>query len=145
MSLSKLQVSCQAYILRFADFTQEKPYLALGLEGSANKLGAGVIKHSEDGSVAILSNIRHTYITPPGEGFQPRDTALHHREWVLKVIKECLTRARVSMREIDCICYTKGISVSPFRNLSAHLLHRTWHGRPPPVRRTCRPYAIASL
>lgn len=86
----------------------EKPYLALGLEGSANKLGAGVIKHSKDGSVAVLSNIRHTYITPPGEGFQPRDTALHHREWILKVINECLIKARVSIREVDCICYTKG-------------------------------------
>jgi len=86
----------------------DRPYLALGLEGSANKLGAGVIKHSEDGSVTVLSNIRHTYITPPGEGFQPRDTALHHREWVLKVINDCLTTACVSISEVNCICYTKG-------------------------------------
>ncbi|EEB93345.1 hypothetical protein MPER_08009, partial [Moniliophthora perniciosa FA553] len=86
----------------------ERPYLALGLEGSANKLGAGIIKHSEDGSATVLSNIRHTYITPPGEGFQPRDTALHHREWAMKVIDECLTKAEVSMHDLDCICYTKG-------------------------------------
>jgi len=85
-----------------------RPYLALGLEGSANKLGAGVIKHTEDGSAVVLSNIRHTYITPPGEGFQPRDTALHHREWVLKVIAECLTQAQLSIHEVDCICYTRG-------------------------------------
>ncbi|ESK98324.1 o-sialoglycoprotein endopeptidase [Moniliophthora roreri MCA 2997] len=86
----------------------ERPYLALGLEGSANKLGAGIIKHSEDGSATVLSNIRHTYITPPGEGFQPRDTALHHREWAMKVIDECLTKAEISMHDLDCICYTKG-------------------------------------
>jgi len=85
-----------------------RPSLALGLEGSANKLGAGIIKHSEDGSTSVLSNIRHTYITPPGEGFQPRDTALHHREWALKVINECLAKAGVSMHDLDCICYTKG-------------------------------------
>ncbi|KAF5377635.1 hypothetical protein D9615_005297 [Tricholomella constricta] len=71
----------------------ERPYLALGLEGSANKFGAGVIKHAEDGTTSVLSNVRHTYITPPGEGFQPRDTALHHREWALKVIKQCLAQA----------------------------------------------------
>jgi N6-L-threonylcarbamoyladenine synthase len=37
--------------------------IAIGFEGSANKLGIGIIKDEE-----ILSNVRHTYITPPGEG-----------------------------------------------------------------------------
>lgn len=84
--------------------------LALGLEGSANKLGAGVIKHTPDGLSTVLSNVRHTYITPPGEGFQPRDTALHHREWALKVISDSLAEAGVSVSDLDCICYTKGTS-----------------------------------
>lgn len=35
----------------------------LGLEGSANKVGAGVVR---DG--AVLSNCRATYVTPPGQG-----------------------------------------------------------------------------
>lgn len=35
----------------------------LGLEGSANKVGAGVVR---DGRV--LSNRRATYVTPPGHG-----------------------------------------------------------------------------
>ncbi|KAF8898616.1 peptidase M22 glycoprotease [Infundibulicybe gibba] len=85
-----------------------RAYLALGLEGSANKLGIGVIKHDEDGSTTVLSNIRHTYITPPGEGFQPRDTALHHREWVLRILEDSLSKAGVSLHDLDCICYTKG-------------------------------------
>lgn len=38
---------------------------ALGIEGSANKIGIGIIK---DGKV--LANVRRTYITPPGEGTQ---------------------------------------------------------------------------
>ncbi|KAG9222384.1 hypothetical protein CCMSSC00406_0002719 [Pleurotus cornucopiae] len=86
----------------------DRPYLALGLEGSANKLGAGIIKHAKDGSSTVLSNIRHTYITPPGEGFQPRDTALHHRQWIMGVIKDALHKAGVSIHDLDCICYTKG-------------------------------------
>ncbi|KAH8100597.1 peptidase M22 glycoprotease [Cristinia sonorae] len=86
----------------------EKPYIALGLEGSANKLGAGVVKHSPDGSTTVLSNVRHTYITPPGEGFLPRDTAQHHRQWAMSVIKDSLQKAGISLHEIDCICYTKG-------------------------------------
>ncbi|KIP12614.1 hypothetical protein PHLGIDRAFT_17660 [Phlebiopsis gigantea 11061_1 CR5-6] len=86
----------------------EKPYIALGLEGSANKFGAGLIKHDTDGSTTVLANVRHTYITPPGEGFQPRDTAKHHRDWALTVINDALSEARVSVHDVDCICFTKG-------------------------------------
>ena len=39
--------------------------IAIGFEGSANKLGIGIIK---DG--VVLSNVRTTYITPPGQGMQ---------------------------------------------------------------------------
>jgi hypothetical protein len=85
-----------------------KAYIALGLEGSANKLGAGVIKHDVDGSTEVLSNVRHTYITPPGEGFLPRDTAQHHREWAIVVIKDAVAKANITMHDVDCICYTKG-------------------------------------
>jgi len=85
-----------------------RDYLALGLEGSANKLGAGIIKHTPDGSMIVMSNVRHTYITPPGEGFQPRDTAQHHRDWAIKVIQDSLQQAAVEMSALDCICFTKG-------------------------------------
>lgn len=57
----------------------------------------------------MLANIRHTYITPPGEGFLPRDTAQHHREWGIKVIKDAVLRAGISIHDLDCICYTKGM------------------------------------
>lgn len=57
----------------------------IGFEGSANKLGIGIIR---DG--VVLSNVRHTYITPPGQGFQPKDTAKHHRDHVLPVLKQAL-------------------------------------------------------
>ncbi|KZP00694.1 peptidase M22 glycoprotease [Calocera viscosa TUFC12733] len=82
--------------------------IALGLEGSANKLGAGVMAHYPDAPPQVLSNVRHTYITPPGEGFLPRDTAQHHREWVVDVVNKALKEAGVTMHEVDCICYTKG-------------------------------------
>lgn len=88
-----------------------KDLIALGLEGSANKFGAGVIRHGQDGSVSVLSNVRHTYITPPGEGFQPRDTALHHREWALKIIKQAMADAALDLSRVDCICFTKGLSL----------------------------------
>ncbi|XP_072394847.1 tRNA N6-adenosine threonylcarbamoyltransferase [Diabrotica undecimpunctata] len=77
--------------------------VALGFEGSANKLGIGIIK---DGKV--LSNCRRTYITPPGEGFLPKETAQHHKENVLVVLKEALQESQLKPEDIDVICYTKG-------------------------------------
>ena len=59
--------------------------IAIGFEGSANKLGIGII---QDG--VILSNVRHTYISPPGHGFMPKDTALHHRQHIIPLLKKAL-------------------------------------------------------
>lgn len=77
--------------------------IAIGFEGSANKLGIGVI--SDDN---ILSNVRHTYVTPPGEGFLPRETAQHHRQHILEVLKQALSDAKLTMKDVDVVCYTKG-------------------------------------
>ncbi|XP_022754124.1 probable tRNA N6-adenosine threonylcarbamoyltransferase [Durio zibethinus] len=82
----------------------EKRMIALGFEGSANKIGVGVV--TLDGT--ILSNPRHTYITPPGQGFLPRETAQHHLQHVIPLIKSALKTAQITPDEIDCLCYTKG-------------------------------------
>ncbi|XP_066912114.1 tRNA N6-adenosine threonylcarbamoyltransferase-like isoform X2 [Clytia hemisphaerica] len=77
--------------------------IAIGFEGSANKIGIGII---EDGNV--LSNVRHTYITPPGKGFLPRDTAKHHQEHILDILQKALEDANIKPEQIDCVCFTKG-------------------------------------
>lgn len=59
-------------------------YISLGLEGSANKLGIGIISHtfpadvspSTQPTIRVLANLRHTYVSPPGHGFLPKDTAV---------------------------------------------------------------------
>ncbi|XP_064610576.1 probable tRNA N6-adenosine threonylcarbamoyltransferase isoform X2 [Liolophura sinensis] len=56
----------------------------------------------------LLSNPRHTYITPPGEGFLPRDTANHHRQHALSILRQALTEANITPQDIDVVCYTKG-------------------------------------
>lgn len=84
-------------------FLKEEMVIAIGFEGSANKIGIGII---QDGKV--LSNPRRTYITPPGQGFLPRDTAKHHRANVLVVLKEALDQAKIDPKDIDVVCYTKG-------------------------------------
>ncbi|KAK4883116.1 hypothetical protein RN001_006435 [Aquatica leii] len=77
--------------------------IAIGFEGSANKLGIGIIKDGE-----VLSNCRTTYITPPGAGFLPKETALHHRENVLAVLKDAINESKIDVKDIDVVCYTKG-------------------------------------
>jgi hypothetical protein len=77
--------------------------IALGLEGSANKLGVGIIRDGQ-----VLSNLRVTHITPPGTGFMPNETARHHRQHIVGLIKKAMTEAKITPTDIDCICYTKG-------------------------------------
>ena len=104
--------------------------IALGLEGSANKLGIGIIRHPPKGAPAqILSNIRHTFMTPPGEGFLPKDTAKHHRSWVVRLIKQALKEAGVTVEDVDCICYTKGPGMgAPLQSvaIAARMLSLLW-------------------
>eukprot|EP00842_Homolaphlyctis_polyrhiza_P000499 jgi/Hompol1/144/HPOL_002453-RA len=87
--------------------------IAIGLEGSANKIGIGIMEHRSDGQVVVLANVRRTYITPPGQGFLPKDTAVHHRQHILTLVCEALAEAAIEPRQIDCICFTKGPGMAP--------------------------------
>uniref|UniRef100_A0A672P118 N(6)-L-threonylcarbamoyladenine synthase n=1 Tax=Sinocyclocheilus grahami TaxID=75366 RepID=A0A672P118_SINGR len=77
--------------------------VVIGFEGSANKIGVGIIRDGE-----VLSNPRRTYITPPGQGFLPGETAKHHRSVILTVLQEALDEAGLKAADIDCVAYTKG-------------------------------------
>ena len=59
--------------------------ISIGLEGSANKIGVGIVRDGE-----VLSNPRRTYCAPTGHGFLPRHTAQHHRDNVLKLVKQAI-------------------------------------------------------
>uniref|UniRef100_A0A8C5SAY1 N(6)-L-threonylcarbamoyladenine synthase n=1 Tax=Laticauda laticaudata TaxID=8630 RepID=A0A8C5SAY1_LATLA len=77
--------------------------VVIGFEGSANKIGIGIVKDGE-----VLSNPRRTYVTPPGQGFLPGDTARHHSSCVLTVLREALEEAGVKPEDIDAVAFTKG-------------------------------------
>ena len=109
--------------------TQSTSFLVLGIEGSANKIAAGIVGY--DGT--IFSNVRKTHVTPPGSGFIPRETQKHHAEYVVRIIEEallaahivvfphsvtsppkhlCATERKKAIREVSeritCISYTRG-------------------------------------
>lgn len=81
-----------------------KRIISLGIEGSANKIGVGIVTNTGE----ILSNPRKTYITPIGEGFKPKETAEHHRKEILDLVDCALKEANITMDQVDVLCYTKG-------------------------------------
>jgi N6-L-threonylcarbamoyladenine synthase len=78
--------------------------LVLGIEGSANKIGVGIV--TSDG--AILANVRRTFVPKTGSGFQPRETARHHQKHVASLIEEALHTAGVRPTDLCAVAYTKG-------------------------------------
>lgn len=78
--------------------------LIMGFEGSANKLGIGIVR----GNGEILANERKTYITPPGTGFLPNETAQHHRQHIIALARTVLEKAQVSPNELSALAYTMG-------------------------------------
>jgi len=120
--------------------------IAIGIEGSANKVGVGIIKYTRkrktitsdgidddimDEDYVILSNPRKTYITPAGQGFLPRETAWHHQNHIVALVRLALNEAQIqSTTDIDCICYTKGPGMGgPLRScaICARMLSLLWN------------------
>ena len=50
----------------------------------------------------------YRFITPPGHGFLPRETAVHHQQWAVKLVQQALSEGGVDPSQIDCIAFTKG-------------------------------------
>lgn len=102
--------------------------IALGIEGSANKIGVGIVRFM-NGEYDILSNPRKTYITPAGQGFLPRETSWHHQVHVNALVRQALSEANIKPEEVDCICYTKGPGMGgPLRSCAvcARVLSLLW-------------------
>ena len=100
--------------------------LIMGIEGSANKIGVGIVDRR---SGAVLANERHTYVTPPGAGFLPRHTAAHHRRVVLQLVHDALRVAGVAPRALVGIAYTRGPGMgAPLRvgGVVARTLAQLW-------------------
>lgn len=109
-------------------FSHKPSYIALGCEGSANKLGIGVILHTPT-ETTILSNIRDTFVSPPGTGFLPKDTAAHHRAYFVRLARAALKEAHIEPKDVDCICYTKGPGMGAPLNsvaVAARVLSLLW-------------------
>lgn len=96
---------------------RDGPLIAIGIEGSANKVGVGILRYTPsspsanddgEGEYSILSNPRKTYIAEAGQGFMPRETAIHHRAHIVSLVRMALAEAGIEPSEVSIVCYTKG-------------------------------------
>ena len=106
----------------------------LGIEGSANKIGVGVLQYDPNtDTYETLSNPRKTYISPAGMGFLPRETAWHHQNHVVALVRAALTEAYPDesqpQRHLSGIAFTKGPGMGgPLRScaVAARTLSLMW-------------------
>ncbi len=53
------------------------------------------------GFYEILSNPRSTFVTPPGTGFLPRETAQHHQNHIVRLVRCALRDAGIKTSEVQ--------------------------------------------
>lgn len=87
--------------------------VVLGIEGSANKVGVGIVRYSPSKrKYHILSNPRKTYIAPTGQGFLPKQTATHHQNHIVALVRAALLESFPNEENpealISAICFTAG-------------------------------------
>jgi len=96
--------------------------ISLGLESTAHTFGVGII--SSDGK--ILANCKRQYSVsdkncPKGSGIRPYDAAQFHYLNALDVLKDALTQANLSMKDIDVISFAQGPGLGPCLSVGATL------------------------
>ena len=69
---------------------------------------------------ALTARATRRYITPPGTGFLPRETAVHHQQHVVGLVQEALKLANLQPADIDAIAFTK---VCPLRQRAPEPCH----------------------
>ena len=87
--------------------------LCLGIEGTAEKLGVGIV--SGDGDV--LANQLKQHI--PTEGIHPREAAQHHADNLPGLIKKALAEAGLKLGDIDLVAFSQGPGLGPCLRVSA--------------------------
>ena len=76
--------------------------LTLGIESTAHTLGIGISRNGK-----ILSNAHDIY-KPKGEGIIPRKAADHHVQVLPHILKESLSKARISLDAVDLFAFAQG-------------------------------------
>jgi len=102
--------------------------VCLGIESTAHTIGVGVCEIESaskgdgrvqgwrqgnsradgGGEIMVLSNARHMYASPKGEGMIPRMAADHHAEFLMPVLQEALQQAKITLSDVDIFAFSRG-------------------------------------
>lgn len=88
--------------------------LCLGIESTAHTISCAVLRDD-----TILSDIRHVYAPPSGEGIHPREASRHHIRQGPDVLAESLKAAKIDIRDLDMISYAAGPGLGPCLRVGA--------------------------
>jgi N6-L-threonylcarbamoyladenine synthase/N6-L-threonylcarbamoyladenine synthase/protein kinase Bud32 len=82
--------------------------ITIGIEGTAHTLGVGIT----DENCSILANVIEMY-KPPEGGLHPREAANHHADAIVPAIEKALSDAKLTLKEIDLVSFSKGPGLGP--------------------------------
>ncbi len=80
----------------------------LGIESTAHTFGVSIVEDTG----RILSNEKDTFTTESG-GMIPNEVAEHHRKVCDTVLKNALDKAKLTLKDIELISYSRGPGLSP--------------------------------
>jgi len=101
--------------------------LCLGIESTAHTFGCSIIssnkeendKSNKNNDDLVLSEVRDIYKANAGWGIHPKEASKHHAQVASKILKECLFKAGVNIKEIDLISYSAGPGLGPCLRIGA--------------------------
>lgn len=81
--------------------------LVLGIEGTAHTLGIGIMDDEK-----ILANVIKMFV-PKAGGIHPREAAIHHSEEFIPALNEALEKAKIGLKDVELISFSKGPGLGP--------------------------------
>ncbi len=85
--------------------------ICCGIESTAHSFGVAIVSDKR-GKCNILANEKHSVITKQG-GLIPRELAVHHQKYAVRVLKEALKKANLELKDIDLISFSIGPGIGP--------------------------------
>jgi len=87
--------------------------ICLGIEGTAEKLGIGIVSSSGE----ILANVvKHHALVG---GIHPREAAQHHAENMKAAMEEALQNTGINLGDIDVVAFSQGPGLGPCLRVAA--------------------------
>tara|TARA_Y100000034_G_scaffold24312_6_gene28356 strand:+ start:3261 stop:4259 length:999 start_codon:yes stop_codon:yes gene_type:complete len=90
--------------------------ICLGIESTAHTLGFAIM----DSDKKVYANVKHGFVTKEG-GMKPVEVVDHHVEWCDKVLKECLDKSGLSLKDINLVSFSQGPGIGHMLKIGAFI------------------------